>query len=159
MSRAKLPSNRAFWETVARTGAGNRQATHFHFRWICWIMKEVVRGLTAPLSARKFRIGSRGQKPCVAACQVGGFFNNPLQLLASRGGWPIRCRCRGEPTNNARDHHPPVSDLQEQELLHHEEQEDDHRSARVLKVLQYLPQAHGPQRDEVRSSPWLVAFS
>jgi large subunit ribosomal protein L33 len=36
-------------------------------------MEEAVRGLTAQLSEEKIRIGSRGQKPCVAACQVGGF--------------------------------------------------------------------------------------
>jgi hypothetical protein len=39
--------------------------------------------------------------------------------------------------------------VQEQELLDDEEQEDDHWPARVLEVLQYLPQAHGSQRDEV----------
>jgi hypothetical protein len=42
----------------------------FRFPPFCWIMKEVVRGLTAPLSVGKFRIGSRGQKPCVAACHT-----------------------------------------------------------------------------------------
>ena len=42
--------------------------------------------------------------------------------------------------------------VQEQELLDDEEQEDDHRPAGVLEVLQYLPQAHGPQRDEVSYS-------
>jgi hypothetical protein len=42
-----------------------------------------------------------------------------------------------------------MSGVQEQELLDDEEQEDDHGPARVLEVLQHLPQAHGPQRDEV----------
>jgi hypothetical protein len=42
--------------------------------------------------------------------------------------------------------------VQEQELLNDEEQEDDHRPPRVLEVLQYLPQAHRPQRNEVVSS-------
>src|SRR5437667_12450695 len=42
--------------------------------------------------------------------------------------------------------------VQEQELLNHEEQEYDHRPLRVLEVLQYLPQAHGPQGNEVVSS-------
>ena len=42
--------------------------------------------------------------------------------------------------------------VQEQELLNDEEQEDDHRPPRVLKVLQYLPQAHGSQGNEVVSS-------
>jgi hypothetical protein len=31
-----------------------------------------------------------------------------------------------ENNDHARDHHPAVSDLQEQELLNHEEQEVDH---------------------------------
>jgi hypothetical protein len=39
--------------------------------------------------------------------------------------------------------------VQEQKLLDDEEQEDDHGPSGVLEVLQYLPQAHGPQRDEV----------
>jgi hypothetical protein len=39
--------------------------------------------------------------------------------------------------------------VQEQELLDDEEQEDDHGPSGVLEVLQHLPQAHGPQRDEV----------
>jgi hypothetical protein len=51
--------------------------------------------------------------------------------------------------SNARNHHTAVPGLQEPELLHDQEQEDDHGSARVLEVLQYLPQAHGAQRDEV----------
>jgi hypothetical protein len=41
--------------------------------------------------------------------------------------------------------------LQKQELLNDEEQEDDHRPPRVLEVLQYLPQAHGSQGNEVVS--------
>jgi hypothetical protein len=45
-----------------------------------------------------------------------------------------------------------MSDLQEPELLYDEEQEDDHRPPGVLEVLQYLPQAHGPQRDEVSTT-------
>jgi hypothetical protein len=124
----------------------------FHFPPFSWIIREVVRGLTAPLSARKFRMGSRGLKPCVAACQVGGLQGFPFQnkLLASRGGWPIPKL--GE-SPNARNHHLAMPHLQEPELLHHEEQEDDHRPPRVLKVLQHLPQAHGTQRDEVTSSP------
>jgi hypothetical protein len=124
----------------------------FHFPPFSWIIRKVVRGLTAPLSARKFRMGSRGLKPCVAACQVGGLHGFPFQnkLLASRGGWPIPKL--GE-SPNARNHHLAMPHLQEPELLHHEEQEDDHRPPRVLKVLQHLPQAHGTQRDEVTSSP------
>jgi hypothetical protein len=50
-----------------------------------------------------------------------------------------------------------VPGVQEQELLNHEEQEDDHRPSGVLEVLQYLPQAHGSQRDEV-SQPAVVGF-
>jgi hypothetical protein len=41
--------------------------------------------------------------------------------------------------------------LQKQELLNDEEQKDDHWTSRVLEVLQYLPQAYGPQRNEVIS--------
>jgi hypothetical protein len=50
--------------------------------------------------------------------------------------------------------------VQEQELLDDEEQEDDHWPPGVLEVLQHLPQAHGPQRDEVSSlagSSWLFS--
>jgi hypothetical protein len=71
-----------------RTKSRGRGATHpplklhaaslFHFPPFSWIMKEVVRGLTAPLSVRKFRMGSRGLKPCVAACQVGWAFKSSL---------------------------------------------------------------------------------
>jgi large subunit ribosomal protein L33 len=50
-------------------------------------MKEVVRGLTAPLSARKFRMGSRGLKPCVAACQAGGLFPLPPKQVACQPRW------------------------------------------------------------------------
>jgi hypothetical protein len=50
--------------------------------------------------------------------------------------------------------------VQKQELLDDEEQEDDHGPARVLEVLQYLPQAHGPQRDQVIGlNRWLSVFS
>jgi hypothetical protein len=45
-----------------------------------------------------------------------------------------------------------VPGMQEPELLNDEEQEDDYRPPRVLKVLQYLPQAHGAQGNEVISS-------
>jgi hypothetical protein len=45
-----------------------------------------------------------------------------------------------------------VPGVQEQELLNHEEQEDDHGPSGVLEVLQYLPQAHGSQGNEVVSS-------
>jgi hypothetical protein len=42
--------------------------------------------------------------------------------------------------------------VQKQELLNNEEQKDDHRPPRVLEVLQYLPQAHGSQGNEVVSN-------
>jgi hypothetical protein len=51
--------------------------------------------------------------------------------------------------NNARDYYPPVPGLQKPELFDHEEQEDDYGPSGVLEVLQHVPQAHGPQRDEV----------
>jgi hypothetical protein len=51
--------------------------------------------------------------------------------------------------NNARDYYPPVPRVQEPELLNHKEQEDDYRPSGVLEVLQHVPQAHRPQRDEV----------
>src|SRR6185437_7764509 len=53
--------------------------------------------------------------------------------------------------DNARNYHPPMPHLQEQELLHHQEQEDDHGPPRVLQVLQHLPQAHGTQGNQVRA--------
>jgi hypothetical protein len=50
-----------------------------------------------------------------------------------------------------------VPGLQKQELLNDEEQEDDHRSPRVLEVLQYLPEAYGSQGNEVKQ-PLAVRF-
>ena len=38
-----------------------------------------MRDLNAPLSVRKFRIGSRGEWPCVAACQMGVVIIHPSQ--------------------------------------------------------------------------------
>jgi hypothetical protein len=46
-----------------------------------------VRGLTAPLSAGKFRIGSRGHWPCVAACQMGGLTVSPYKHAACQPRW------------------------------------------------------------------------
>jgi hypothetical protein len=42
-----------------------------------------------------------------------------------------------------------VSGVQGAQLLDDEEQEDDHGPARVLEVLQSLPQAYRTQRDEI----------
>jgi hypothetical protein len=43
-----------------------------------------------------------------------------------------------------------VSGLQKQELLNDEEQKDDHGPPGVFEVLQYLPEAHGSQGNEVK---------
>jgi len=50
--------------------------------------------------------------------------------------------------------------VQKQELLDDEEQEDDHWPPGVLEVLQYLPQAHGSQRDQVTAFiRWLLPLA
>jgi hypothetical protein len=46
-----------------------------------------------------------------------------------------------------------VSGLQEPELFDDQEQEDDNRASGDVEVLQSLPEAHGPQRDEVGQLP------
>ena len=98
---------------------------------------------------KKIQDRQQGPKALCRGVSGEGFpFQN--KLLASRGGWPIPKL--GE-SPNARDHYPPVSGVQEPELLHHQEQEDHHRPSRVLQVLQHVPQAHRAQRDEVRAAP------
>jgi large subunit ribosomal protein L33 len=70
----------------------------FPNRSILCIIEEDERGLTARLSVAQLRIWQQGpNKPCVAACQVGGLFRVRLKLyklLASRGGWPLRRRLK-----------------------------------------------------------------
>jgi hypothetical protein len=53
---------------------------------------------------------------------------------------------------HARDHYPAVPGLQEPQLLNDQEQEDHDGSFGVFEVLQYVPAAHGPQRDQVAAS-------
>jgi hypothetical protein len=73
--------------------------------------------------------------------KIKGFRGYSLQNLRNQLGW-----------KNARNYYIAVPGVQKQELLNDEEQEDDHWPPRVLEVLQYLPQAHGPQGNEVREA-------
>ena len=54
-----------------------------------------------------------------------------------------------EVRNAKRNHHVPVSGMQEPELHEHQEQEDDHRASRDEEVLPVLPEAPPAPGDEV----------
>jgi hypothetical protein len=104
--------------------------------------RTVERGLTAPPPLQS-GIRVAGTPSLRRGVSLGQFLDQTA--AACQPKWLAK---QGEKPN-ARNHYFAVSDVQEQELLNHEEQEDDHGPSGVLEVLQYLPQAHGPQRDEV----------
>jgi hypothetical protein len=48
--------------------------------------------------------------------------------------------------------------VQTPELQHDEEQEEDHRAARDEQVLSLLPEAHGPQGEQINLVIWSFGY-
>jgi hypothetical protein len=91
------PNLGAPFMTVPPSWVGNHprnphspQAALFHFPRFCWIMRKVVRGLTAPLPQENSGLATGANGPVSRRVRWVGFQVFPVQnkLLASRGGWP-----------------------------------------------------------------------
>ncbi len=104
------------------------------------IMVEDECGLNRSSSDRNFRIGKQG--PIALRCGVSE------DIAASQPRWLATLEGQGGLTE-ARDHYAAGAGVQEPELLDDQEQEDDDGTPGVLEVLQVLPEAHGPQRNQV----------